>query len=128
MKTIFSYLILASVCLAGRNPLQAQSNIDLSDKQVLGITLFGLGFTTIAYTYSGYNDLPNDTNQRALFYSIGTGMAVTGILILTSGPKRRSSQKLWTGIDMSKVYASSSATHNSYCKKQFELISLNPKK
>src|SRR6478735_11639746 len=126
MKTFTLYFLLVSAFLFAKHPLQAQSNIDLSDKQVLGYTLIGLGFTTVAYTYSGYNDLPNDTNQRALFYSIGTGMAVTGILILISGPKKKSEQKLWSGIDMSKVHATSKVVCNSYCKKQPLLIHSNP--
>ena len=102
MKIHIQSISMGLLLLICQSKFHAQSNIDLSASQVQGYALIGLGFTTVAYTYHGQNDLNNNTNQRAFFYTLGTGLAVAGVLILVKGPKKRSSSNYWSGLSIAK--------------------------
>jgi hypothetical protein len=95
MKINFSYLILTIVLLFQVKVYRGQTNIDFTDKQIQGYTLFGLGFTTVAYTYSGPDRMSGSGVQPAVFYAVGSGLAVTGLILLLSEKNRKPKKNNW---------------------------------
>lgn len=94
MKTTFLFIPLL-ICLLIQPRLRAQSDLDYSGDQIAGYFCTGLGISTIAYTALGYNDSERYNNATAVFYSIGTGLLITGIYLLVKGEKKEPYQYKW---------------------------------
>jgi hypothetical protein len=96
MKTTSLYILLL-FCLLFQPKARAQSELDYSGDQIAGYICTGLGISTIAYTALGYNDSEGYNNKSAVFYSIGTGLLITGIYLLVRGEKKEPYQYKWKG-------------------------------